>query len=121
MARRLGVSPGPVTVYGPPMATALTAALPWYDSSFDSTSPACRGLRIPSGSHMLRTNDTPTVRGPASTGTRTSSRSSAVCRYASHSGAPRSAMVNVTGAGRPRSSPPTVKRFTSRPSIRTSS
>ena len=29
MAWRLGVSPGPVTAYGPPMATALTAALPW--------------------------------------------------------------------------------------------
>ena len=103
------------------MAMALTAAFPLYASSFESTSPACRGLRIPSGSQRLRTNETPTVRGPASTGTRTSRRSSACCRYVSHSGSPRSAIVNVTGAGRPRASPPTVNRLTSRPSIRTSS
>ena len=43
-----------------------------YTWSFAMTLPLCSGCGRPSGSHSSLTNDTPTTRGPASTGTRTS-------------------------------------------------
>ena len=67
------------------------------------------------------TNDTPTIRGPAWTGTRTSSPSSAVRMYTSHSGSPRSpGPVKLIGAGLPGASPPIVNRRNNSPSSRTS-
>ena len=74
-------------------------------------------LRAPS---VCFTNDTPTSRVPAFTGTRTSSPASAVCMYTSHSGSPCVLPAKLSGAVMPLPSPPTVNRLMSAPSRRTS-
>ena len=75
MRARLAVSPGPVAAYGPSMATLSTPGPSGRgDVSVVSVTVApysrSGGCSTPSCSHDLPTNDTPTTRLPARTGTR---------------------------------------------------
>ena len=47
------------------MKIVSTDGLPKYSSLVVRAKPRCGGCRIPSGSHCLLTNDTPTSRVPA--------------------------------------------------------
>ena len=122
--RRLGVSPGPVAPYGPPMATLRTCGGP--DVSAGSMLLRSSGRRIvATWADVFLRNATATVRAPASTGRRTSSAASAFIEYASAaslaarraaSRAASSAASSGSNASAPGCAPPMVNSRTRSPS-----
>ncbi len=76
--RRLGVSPGPVTLYGPTIFTASTRGTPCVSTASKGESSGCSFCG--SSASLFAIKVTPISRGPALTGTRT-------CNWASKSDA----------------------------------
>ena len=88
---RAAVPRGAAPVNGPSISTLRTAGLPSIISSVLAPKVASirGGCSTPSATAGRFTNDTPTTRWPAVTGTRATRLSSAWCEYVSQARSPR--------------------------------